>query len=466
MFRIPHLATALLLGAAALTASAYDGPLDTTFGDGGMRSYGFQSYYGSGRDDKAAAVACPGPNGTLVVTGEASNATRLVTMRLLPNGDYDPGYGAGGRVSVEFAMSPEYHMAGVCLPDDKILLARRVRLGTIGESNVQIMRLDATTGRLDPTFGQGGAIVLDLDSWQTGLARTESPLALSLLDHGDVLLTGHVSANDRAVAYAALIRPDGYVPVARVYADTPYRATANTMMTAMLARDGEIWGIVEGRQPGSNRVTPFRVRFDRVTLDWLGVPDPLPNVNGDDIYSGRGVRVRDGVLAVPMIQSIANTTPPRSLPGVMIYRATGKVFLPLPVPALPGQSLTLTNHYALQSALLLPGDRVLVVFAVKRTEDADARAMHLAMVRVGPTIGSDALETNFGNGGAQTAAFRPVGGTCQPGLVVQDFSGVTLWNGRPALVGNVDSSCNNNGGGIDYLVARLNVDRVYTTDRD
>jgi hypothetical protein len=29
----------------------------------------------------------------------------------------------------------------------------------------------------------------------------------------------------------------------------------------------------------------------------------------------------------------------------------------------------------------------------------------------------------------------------------------------------VDSSCNN-GGGIDYLVARLNVDRVYTTDRD
>lgn len=454
------------LCAAAVAANAHDGPLDPFFGDGGMRSYGFQSYYGSGRDDKAAAVACPGPNGTLVVTGEASNATRLVTMRLLPNGDYDPSYGYGGRVSVEVAMTPEYYMAGLCLPGNKILLARRTRIGTIGETNIQLLRLDAGTGRLDPGFGQGGATMLDLDAWHAGLQRTESPLALIPLDGGEVLLTGHVSVADRVAAFAARIQDDGYVPVARVYTDVAHRATANTFMAAMTASDGNLWGIIEGKQPGSDRVTPFRVRFDRMTLQWLDMPDPLPNRTGDEIYGGRGVRVREDVLAVPLIQHIVGSSPARGLPGIMIYRATGKVFLPLPAPSLPGEALTISYLYALQSALLLPGDRVLVSFAVTRSGESTPIGMHLAMVQVGPAIGSDGLVKSFGIGGAQTARFRPVGGSCTAAPVAQDFSGMAVWNGAPALVGNVDSSCNNSGGGLDYLVARLDVERVYATARD
>ncbi len=460
---VPQIArwlAALALAATAVSADAHDGPLDPYFGDGGMRSYGFQSFNGSNRNDRAAAVACPGPDGTLVVTGEASDAHRLVTMRLLPNGDYDPSYGAGGRVSVEFAMTQEYYMAGLCLPDSKILLARRVRIGEPAEANIQLMRIDATTGRLDTSFGQQGATMLDFDSWQAGLQNVESPLSLTLLDGGEVLLSGHVSAAGRFVAFAARIRDDGHVPVARVYADAPNRATANTFMAAMLAGDGYIWGVIEGSQPGSARVTPFRVRFDRMTLQWIDVPDALPNTLGDDIYGGRGVRVRDGVLVVPLIQAVRGSSPRRNRPGVMIYRAAGKIFLPLPEPSLAGESLTIATHFALQSALVLPGGRVLVAFATTRSGTSTLNGMHLAMVQVGSTIGSDGLDKTFGLGGAQSAAFRPVGSACPMATVAQDFSGLAYWNGAPTLVGNVDSSCSNNGGGIDYLVARLHAERV------
>src|SRR5690606_21580816 len=77
---------ALVVAAVTSFAIAHDGPLDPRFGDGGMRNYGFQPFNGSGREDVATAV-CQGPNGTLLVVGEASDARRIVTMRLLPNGD-------------------------------------------------------------------------------------------------------------------------------------------------------------------------------------------------------------------------------------------------------------------------------------------------------------------------------------------------------------------------------------------
>ena len=38
-----------------------------------------------------------------------------------------------------------------------------------------------------------------------------------------------------------------------------------------------------------------------------------------------------------------------------------------------------------------------------------------------------------------------------------------LWSGAPVLVGNVDASCSNDGGGRDYLVARMSVDRIFAS---
>jgi hypothetical protein len=454
---------ALALAAVTPGANAHDGPLDPTFGDGGMRNYGFQSVNGSGRNDRAAAVACPGPGGTLVVTGEASDATRLVTMRLLPNGDYDPSFGAGGRVSVPFAMTQEYYMAGLCLPNGKILLARRLSTDASNDTDVQLLRIDAATGQFDASFGQGGASLLDLDSWQSGLGRTESPLALTPLDGGEVLLTGHVGLSNRIVAFAARVREDGSVPAARVYIDAANRPIANTLMTAMLASDGTIWGIVEGAYPGSTRVTPFRVRLDRTTLAWIDTPDAAPNATGNPIYAGRGTRVRGDVLAVPQIQFVEGSNPARYLTGLMIYRAGGKFYLPLPDAGLPGETLTLSGTYAMQSAVVLPGDRVLAAYSVERSGNATPRGMHLAMVQIGPAIGSDRVDTTFGDGGARTAAFRAAGSGCQESLVEQDFSGAALWNGAPVLVGNVNASCSNDGGGLDYLVARIAVDRLFAS---
>lgn len=457
---------ALVLAGAVFSAYAHDGPLDPRFGDGGMRSYGFQPVNGSGRTDRAA-VACAGPDGTLVVTGVASDAQRIVTMRLLPNGAYDPAFGGGdGRESFALPATPEYFTAGLCLPDAKILLARRVRVDDSGEMNIQLLRVDANTGLLDTAFGQNGVTQLDLDIWQGGLGRTESPYALVALDGGEVLLTGHASIPGRIVAFAALVTAAGQVPVARVYVDAPDRETAETLMTATLASDGRIWGVIEGKQRRSERVTPFRVRFDRHTLEWLDVPDALPGTTGDQIYSGVGTRVREDVLAVPLLQHVTGTTPPQSLPGLMIYRAGGKVFVPLPPPSLSGETLNFPLTYGTQSATLLPGGRVLFTAAVGSPVDNTPRGMHLAVVQIGTAIGSDRIDTSFGVNGAQTAVFRPVGGGCTSALIAQRFSAGAVWAGTPVLVGEVDSGCNNDGGGIDYLVARIASDRIFANGLD
>lgn len=456
--------TTLLLASAGGGAAAHDGPLDAGFGDGGMRAYGFQSVNGSGRDDRAA-VACPRADGGLVVVGAASDARRIVTVRLLPNGDYDPAFSSDGRETFELAMTPATPMAGLCLPDGKILLARRLDAATAGQSDVQLVRLDGNTGLPDASFGQNGVHLLDMDSWQSGLDGVESPYALAALDGGEVLVMGRVRRASRNVAFAARVTADARVPAARVFVDAPNRATANVLLTAVPAGDGRLWGIVEGIQPGSTRVTPFRVRFDRQTLQWLDVPDPLPGA-GEDIYSGRGVRVRDDVIAVPLMQAVAGTTPPRFLPALMVYRAGGKVFLPLPPPSLPGETLAMSTAYASQSVTVLPGGRVLVAAAVGRPGELVDRGIHLAIVRIGAAAGDDTLETSFGVGGAQTAAFRPAGAACAGALVEQSFAAGTFWRGQPVLAGYADADCSNPGGGRDYLVARLRTDRVFADGFD
>ena len=451
---------ALVLAAVTSFANAHDGPLDPRFGDGGMRNYGFQPFNGSGREDMATAV-CQGPNGTLLVVGEASDARRIVTMRLLPNGNYDPSFGAAGRATLELPITHDEYMAGLCLPGGKILLARRLQIDENQESNIQLLRIDANTGQLDPSFGQTGVVLLDLDDWQSGLARRESPYALVALDQGEALVLGQAGMGTRRVAFAARVRADGNVPVARIYADTAGRATANVMMTATLASDGTIWGIVEGAQPGSSRVTPYRVRFDRTTLEWIGVPDPLPNATGPDILGGLGVPVGRDTLAVPVIQEVEGTEPLRFVHAMMIFRPEGKVFLPLPAPEFAGEQLSAADNYARQQAVLLPGNRVLSAATLRRPDNHVLRAIHFALVEIGPHNGQDRVDTAFGVGGAQTAAFRPTGGSCAGTLVMQWLSGMTVWAGSPVFVGAVDAGCSSGDGGLDYLVGRIGVDRIF-----
>ena len=150
----------------------------------------------------------------------------------------------------------------------------------------------------------------------------------------------------------------------------------------------------------------------------------------------------------------------------MIYRTGGKIYLPLPDASLPGETVTLTSTYALQSAVALPGNRVLAAIAISRVGESTERGMHLAMAQVGPAIGSDGVDSTFGVGGAQTAAFRVSGSGCQEPLVAQDFSGIALWRGAPTLVGKVDAGCVNDGSGLDYLVARVGVDRLFANGLD
>lgn len=452
---------ALALASAVFSAHAQDGPLDPRFGDGGMRNYGFPSYNGSGRSDRAAA-ACPGPNGTLLVVGEASDASRIVTVRLLPNGDYDSSFGAGGRATLELPMTQEPNMAGLCQPDGKIVLARRIRVDADdvnSETNIQLLRIHAHDGQLDTTFGQNGLSLLDLDAWQSGLSRREDPYALMPLDRGEVLLLGQVGVADDMRGFAALISADGSVPRARVYGDVVGWPAIETLMTAAPASDGTIWAIAEGNYPRIGRISPFRMRLQRETLDRIDMPDPVQNENYE-IYAGVGMRVRDDVLAVPMLVKNASSRPTSYSPALGIYRAGGKVILWLPRPQYYGERLSLARALAQQHVTLLPGNRVFYAATLARA-GSGSYGVHTGLVEIGAAIGQDRIDNSLGQGGEQSVSFLPVGGSCTRTLVPQWLAGVTTWAGLPVFVGAVDMSCTDPAVRNDYLVGRVLVDRIF-----
>src|SRR5438034_1403148 len=86
--------------AVPLAAWAASGDLDATFGAGGKVTTDF-----AGGDDAAFAVVLQ-PDGRLVAAGQASTGYRqgdFALARYNPNGSLDATFGAGGKVTTDFA---------------------------------------------------------------------------------------------------------------------------------------------------------------------------------------------------------------------------------------------------------------------------------------------------------------------------------------------------------------------------
>ncbi|MBL8300564.1 MAG: hypothetical protein JNN30_19675 [Rhodanobacteraceae bacterium] len=118
-------ATALLFAVLLATSLPFfhESPLDTSFGDGRMRYFGFQS--DDGNNDDEASVACPGPDRSLMITGRASNGQRIVTARLLSSGDPDVSSSGDGKETFNL-IGDGFYPKGVCQPNGDMLAARPV----------------------------------------------------------------------------------------------------------------------------------------------------------------------------------------------------------------------------------------------------------------------------------------------------------------------------------------------------
>lgn len=110
-------------------------------------------------------------------------------------GDFDTGFGTGGRVSTDIAASSNYLESGLRLSDGKLLV-----VGSTGSPPNQDVALVRYTkqGALDPSFGTNGVVVTDIaNAYDSGLGAVEVAngkvvvLCSSTANYGSCLIRYH-----------------------------------------------------------------------------------------------------------------------------------------------------------------------------------------------------------------------------------------------------------------------------------
>jgi uncharacterized delta-60 repeat protein len=167
--------------AAPASASAMQGDLDPSFGNGGtvIHPLGALSF------DEADAVATQ-PDGKLVVGGLA-NRQRAV-FRLTSSGDLDRTFGGGDGIAPTPGEAPAKDVA--LAPDGSIVTGGR------SGGNFYLARL-TPDGSPDPSFGNGGVVVPAL-----GVAE---PQAIAVQANGRIVVAGTKQGN----FFLARFRPTG-----------------------------------------------------------------------------------------------------------------------------------------------------------------------------------------------------------------------------------------------------------------
>lgn len=441
---------ACLFSSLAGVASAHIGPLDPSFGDGGMRHYGFQAVAGGTQD--RAIVACSSADGTLTVMGRASSDRRIVTMRLLRDGSFDTRFSDDGKESFDLPGSVAHFVPGLCQADGHLVAARPLTASG-GEQTVQVFRVLKHTGLPDPGFGNGGVVVVDLDQWIAGLGSEEMPLGVNALPNGDLAVSGRTTlAAGGERGFVILLSGSGEIRRVGLLDNVRSR----TAMTTIEAPDGRLWVFGQnGRLNGSYRAT-----LNRATLAWEAVLEQIsPAGDVHWVGAGRAVDAQTVVLATSTGPSPAYD----GRPELVVYRSDSVSVLALPPPQLDGASLWITSRWGDHGVTVLPQRRVLYGALAKQPVPGGV-GLHFAMAEIGTAASGDRIDTAFARDGAQTAAFRPAGSPCEG--TEHRMGRLTQWGRETVFVGAVNANCVDGNAAEDYLVARIQVDPIFADGFD
>jgi uncharacterized delta-60 repeat protein len=132
----------------------------------------------------------------------------FMIVRYTPRGELDPAFGVGGVVTTNFeAESYDEPYAVVLQPDGRIILGGTSNTGggvgrIFGADNLALARY-FPNGLIDPSFGQGGKVVLDAGSMQ------ESIRSLVLQRDGAIVAAGRTSGEKRGDMLLARFLPNG-----------------------------------------------------------------------------------------------------------------------------------------------------------------------------------------------------------------------------------------------------------------
>ena len=143
----------------AMAAARYltSGDLDTTFSGDGRVAVSDCPTFGAGGGASAALLQ---PDGRLVLVGECPGGLFLLVARLNTDGSLDPSFGTNGQVMTPFPPDGVFTAAGVLQPDGRIV-AVGYSAGCCTTITLKAARYNPD-GSLDPSFGTGGLVTLDL----------------------------------------------------------------------------------------------------------------------------------------------------------------------------------------------------------------------------------------------------------------------------------------------------------------
>lgn len=200
MSRLRSIATAVsvtALLALAPGASAAPGDLDPTFGSGGS-----VRLLPSNEAIALRAVTVQ-PDLKIVLAGSDATIASVILVRLLPNGQMDPSFGDGGKVTTSFPGGFGEARAITLQPDGKIVIAGAVNGD--GGSDFLVARYNSD-GSPDGSFGGGDGIV----AVPIAAEKAERAEAVAIGASGRILVTGEISLGGGSrLAGVAVLKPEG-----------------------------------------------------------------------------------------------------------------------------------------------------------------------------------------------------------------------------------------------------------------
>jgi len=257
------------LGDFALLRLDRDGTVDATFGAGGKVTTDF-----AGGADTAYAVAVQ-PDGKIVVAGTAAvtgSGQDFAVARYLDSGALDPAFGGGaGKVTTSFAADSDTAYALLLQPDGKLVLGGDSNQGSSATGVDFALARYLADGTLDATFGSGGKVTTSV----AANGARDSIYALALQTVAGV--PSLVAAGGEGDFQLARYTPAGVL-------DVTFGAAANGKVAGLLgssigaaravqiAGDGKI--LVAGHQNHD---------FALVRLDAAGLPDATFGTGGRTI---------------------------------------------------------------------------------------------------------------------------------------------------------------------------------------
>lgn len=202
---------------AVARLNAADGSLDTTFGTGGVKTFANVATFGAGTTTAHANAIAVQSDGKIVVAGSA-NPTVMVgvgteTVAVLrlnaTDGSLDPSFGTAGVKT--FSLVTTFGVGTTAAEADGMAIAADgtiVLAGTAnphGTTSMIVLSMNPTNGSLDPAFGTNGVLIIPPSTF--GVATSAQAAAVALQSNGKIVIAGQANPGGTTEMALARINP-------------------------------------------------------------------------------------------------------------------------------------------------------------------------------------------------------------------------------------------------------------------